>query len=49
MSIMDLDMMDILKGKPKGSGLHYTEFSSENICQRNPHLIGKPLGDIVLN
>lgn len=41
MSIMDLDMMDILKEKPKSSGLHYTDFSSENVCQRNLRLIGK--------
>lgn len=33
--------MDILKGKPKSSGLHYTDFGSENVCQRNLHLIGK--------
>lgn len=44
MSIMDLDMMDILKGKPKSSGLHYAAFSSDNVCQRNLHLVGKAPG-----
>lgn len=34
-------MMDILKGKPKSSGLHYAAFSSDNVCQRNLHLVGK--------
>lgn len=33
--------MDILKGKPKSSGLHYAAFSSDNVCQRNLHLVGK--------
>lgn len=33
--------MDILKGKPKSSGLHYTDFSLENACLRNLYLIGK--------